>query len=384
MQTVTFDYYYGSEADQFNFIRIPKTMVSDPLFADLSLQAKFLYGILLDRMNLSMKNKWFDEENRVYIIYQVSEIMEDMNISEKLAIKYIGELEKFGLLEKKRRGLGRPSFIYVKSFLVQKDLSQHVDDENDSSRTVDLGGSATVAKDETVDTEEPSDEPKDDVCPEKVCSNHQNSLIKVHKEGNETAFAPRTAQMGSSRTVEMGSSRTAQTGGSRTAKMEVQELPVREGQNNTNSIDTDIIKTYVSIPSNRIVSVTKRSDAMRDANAYESLIKKNIEYDHLVELDKFDKPLLDNIVSLMVETVLCTSETVLIASSQFPAELVRSRMLKLNQFHIQYVMECFKKNTTKVVNIRKYLLAALFNSYTTIDSYYTAEVHHDYPQLAAR
>ena len=68
---MVFNYYYGSEADQFNFIRIPKRLITDPLFADLSLSAKLLYGILLDRMSLSMKNKWLDKENRVYIIYQI-------------------------------------------------------------------------------------------------------------------------------------------------------------------------------------------------------------------------------------------------------------------------------------------------------------------------
>lgn len=376
-----FDYYYGSEADQFNFIRIPKAMVTDPLFADLSLAAKFLYGILLDRMNLSMKNKWFDEENRVYIIYQVSEVMEDMNISQKLAIKYLNELESFGLVEKKRRGLGLPSLIYVKSFLVQHDYAQKP--EEGSSGTAEMGSSETVANNESVDEKETLEAPEDGECLEKVHESTGKSLEKVYPEAEKPCSFHRTAQTGSSRIVDLGSSRTVEMGSSRTAKREVQELPVRDAQSNTNSNDTNIIKTYVSIPSNRIVSPEQRFDSMRDANAYEKLIKKNIEYDCLVADYKLDKPLLDNIVSLMLETVLCTGETILIASSQFPAELVKSRMLKLNQFHIQYVMDCFQKNTTKVVNIKKYLLAALFNSYTTIDSYYTAEVHHDFPQYAA-
>src|SRR5574344_2437720 len=90
---MVFNYYYGSEADQFNFIRIPKRLITDPLFAELSLSAKLLYGILLDRMSLSMKNKWLDKENRVYIIYQISEIMENLNMAEKTAIKTLKELE---------------------------------------------------------------------------------------------------------------------------------------------------------------------------------------------------------------------------------------------------------------------------------------------------
>ena len=125
---MAFDYYYGTQADQFNFIKIPKTMITDPMFEDLSVNAKLLYGVLLDRMNLSMKNRWFDDENRVYIIYQVAEIMEDFNFSKKTAVKYLNELVEFGLVEKKRRGLGLPSLLYVKSFIIERDYSGDKED----------------------------------------------------------------------------------------------------------------------------------------------------------------------------------------------------------------------------------------------------------------
>ena len=115
-----FDYYYGSQADQFNFIKIPKIILLDKTFSSLSIQAKMLYGVLLDRMGLSMKNGWYDSENKVYIIYQIAEIQEDLGFSKKKAIDYLTELEVFGLVEKKRRGLGLPSILYVKSFLQQK------------------------------------------------------------------------------------------------------------------------------------------------------------------------------------------------------------------------------------------------------------------------
>lgn len=105
VNNMKFDYYYGSQADQFSFIRIPKAMLTEKTFSSLSLQSKMLYGILLDRMGLSMKNGWFDAENKVYIIYQISEIQEDLGFSKKKAIEYLNELESFGLVEKKRRGL---------------------------------------------------------------------------------------------------------------------------------------------------------------------------------------------------------------------------------------------------------------------------------------
>ena len=116
-----FNYYYGSEADQFSFIRIPKIMLIDKVFQTLSMAAKVLYGVLLDRMSLSMKNGWLDEENRVYIIYQIGEIQEDLGFTKKKAMDLLAELEEFGLLEKKRRGHGLPNILYVKSFMSEKE-----------------------------------------------------------------------------------------------------------------------------------------------------------------------------------------------------------------------------------------------------------------------
>ena len=115
-----FNYYYGSEADQFSFIRIPKIMLIDKVFQTLSMAAKVLYGVLLDRMSLSMKNGWLDEEKRVYIIYQIVEIQEDLGFTKKKAMDLLAELEEFGLLEKKRRGHGLPNILYVKSFMSER------------------------------------------------------------------------------------------------------------------------------------------------------------------------------------------------------------------------------------------------------------------------
>ena len=92
-----FNYYYGSQADQFSFIRIPKGMLTEETFSSLSIPAKVLYGVLLDRMTLSRKNGWFDDENRVFIIYQIGEIQEDLGFPKKKAMELLAELEKFGL-----------------------------------------------------------------------------------------------------------------------------------------------------------------------------------------------------------------------------------------------------------------------------------------------
>lgn len=111
------NYFYKYEADQFTFYRLPKILVVNEMFSHISYGAKILYGLLLDRMGLSLSNHWHDEFGRAYIIYSIVEIMEDMNCSKATAVKMMTELEDAGLLEKKRRGLGLTNIIYLKKFI---------------------------------------------------------------------------------------------------------------------------------------------------------------------------------------------------------------------------------------------------------------------------
>ena len=116
---MTFDYFYGSAADQHSFFRIPKCLMRDE-YASLSVQAKLLYGLLLDRMGLSMHNKWIDEENRVFVIYQIAEIQADLNISRRKAIECLNELEACGLVMKRTRGYGMPNLLYPSNFMTMQ------------------------------------------------------------------------------------------------------------------------------------------------------------------------------------------------------------------------------------------------------------------------
>ncbi|MBE6966803.1 MAG: replication initiator protein A, partial [Ruminococcaceae bacterium] len=115
-----FEYFYGGEAEQFSFFRIPKLLFRDEAFKSISTDAKVLYGLMLDRMSLSLKNNWIDTEGRVYIIYTIADIMEDMNCADQKAGKLLTELDNnkgIGLIERKRQGLGKPNIIYVKNFV---------------------------------------------------------------------------------------------------------------------------------------------------------------------------------------------------------------------------------------------------------------------------
>lgn len=118
-RTADLDYFYGQSSELFSFYRIPKLLFQDSNFQPLSTDAKTLYGILLDRMSLSAKNHWLDEQRRVYIIFTTEEIMEALSCANQKACRLMLELEKnAGLIERKRQGLGKPSLIYVKNFAV--------------------------------------------------------------------------------------------------------------------------------------------------------------------------------------------------------------------------------------------------------------------------
>ena len=349
---MTFDYYYGAQAEQFNFIRIPKAMIVDPMFADLSVNAKLLYGVLLDRMNLSMKNRWFDSENRVYIIYQIAEIMEDFNFSKKTAVRYLNELENFGLVEKKRRGLGLPSLLYVKNFVVFQDHSESDDTDFDD-----------VAEDDNL---------------------NENMETSRGIQG-ETSRGVRTY---TSRSVDMETSKGVQKETLRGAKSELQEVTKRGpliSKTNSNNININNTKESNNILSNPIVKNAVDGMGREEESLFEKytkMVKDNIDYDVLISRHYLEKSMIDGMVNLIVETIISENDYIIISSTKFPKEAVKSRFSKLDISHIEYVLECMNHNTTNIKNIKKYLLAALYNAPTTIDSYYKARVQHDMPELA--
>ena len=130
------DYFYGGQADLFSFYRLPKALFVDLRFRGISAESKILYGLLLDRMGLSVKNGWTDDSGRVYIIFTTEEIMEALYCADNKATKLMKELESCGLIERKRRGLGKPSLIYVKNFISESSEPRIQSRENHDSGTV--------------------------------------------------------------------------------------------------------------------------------------------------------------------------------------------------------------------------------------------------------
>ena len=163
----------------------------------------------------------------------------------------------------------------------------------------------------------------------------------------------------------------------------VQEEPAQLNKEESSNYPsrTDLSSTELSNPiqSNppTPAGVRMGTDRMGARECYREVILDNIEYSYLVQDSHIDREQLDEIAELIVDTVCSARKTIRIAGDDYPAEVVKSRFMKLDSSHVQYVMDCMKDNTTYVRNIKKYLLAALYNAPTTINSYYSSLVQHD-------
>ena len=157
-------------------------------------------------------------------------------------------------------------------------------------------------------------------------------------------------------------------------------LPKKEKSNTdlSNNHSIPILSPNPSPLREETVEPERKGTEAADAySVYEEIIKDNIEYEHFIKHTNIDRERLDEIVSLILETVCTKRKTIRIAGDDYPAELVKAKFMKLNSSHIEFVFDCMKENTTKIRNIKQYLKAVLFNAPNTIDSYYTALVNHD-------
>ena len=288
---MTLDYFYGQAGKLFSFYRIPKALFQEQRFQNLSTDAKTLYGILLDRMSLSVKNEWFDKQGRVFIIFTIEDVKRALCCADNKATKLLRELENFGLIERKRRGLGKPSLVYVKNF--SSDLSN----ERFQNRENHESGS-----------------------PKNACQDPPKSRCNKNKKS-------------------------------------------KTERNNTNPILSDEL------------------EKMKNRKLLEEYFSRSLEIELLLRLYPDDEDTIYQIVDLLVDTCDSKRKLIRIAGDDKPAEVVLSRLKKLNADHICFVLDCLAANTSPIRNMKQYLLAALFNAPTTIQLYYQNKVNHD---LAAR
>ena len=284
---MTLDYFYGQAGELFSFFRIPKALFQEQQFQDLSTDAKTLYGILLDRMSLSVKNEWFDKKGRVFIIFTIEDVKRTLRCADNKATRLLRELEEFGLIERKRRGQGKPCLVYVKNF------------SSESSK------------------ESVKNRDNDDSCGSKIACQDPVKSRGIKKKENKTEM------------------------------------------NNTNPILSD------------------ESEKMRNRELLEEYFSHSIEIDLLLRLYPDDEDTLYQIVNLLVDTCATNRKLLHIAGDDKPAEVVRSRFMKLNADHIRFVLKCLAENSSPIRNMKQYLLASLYNAPTTMQLSYQNQTNHD-------
>ena len=191
-----------------------------------------------------------------------------------------------------------------------------------------------------------------------------------------------------SRSGDVETSKSVRQVTSRGVKSELQEVTKRGpliSKTNSNNININNTKESNNILSNPMVKNAVDVMGREEESIFEKytkMVKDNIDYDVLISRHYLEKSMIDGMVNLIVETIISENDYIIISSTKFPKETVKSRFSKLDISHIEYVLECMNHNTTNIKNIKKYLLAALYNAPTTIDSYYKARVQHDMPELA--
>ena len=283
---MVFDYFYEEQSESYSFYRIPKMLFTEEIFEALSTDAKVLYGLLLDRISLSRENGWLDDAGRVYVYYTIKSVKKSMRCANTKACGLLRELDEFGLIERKKQGLGKPTIIYVKDF-------------------------TRFRKAELLDSEK------------------QNSVI-LH------------------------------TGTLDNRKSE---------SNKTEKNKTESSKT------NPILSGADKD--MDERTSYRNYLNSQLDMEIMYERYPYDRETLDAIMDLMLDVVCSKRRTIRIAGDDKPVNVVKSQFLKINSMHLEYVMDCMKKNPAKVRNIKQYLLAAIYNAPLTMQSYYQAWVNND-------
>lgn len=283
---MVFDYFYEEQSESYSFYRIPKMLFTEEIFESLSTDAKVLYGLLLDRISLSRENGWLDNSGRVYVYYTIRAVKKSMRCANTKACGLLKELDDFGLIERKKQGLGKPTIIYVKDF-------------------------TRFRKSELLD------------------SVKQNSVVL------------------------------------KTGTLDIRKSESKKTERN----NTEINKT------NPILSGVDKD--MYERESYRNYLCSQLDLEILYERYPYEGETLDAIVNLMLDVICSKRKTIRVAGDDKPLSVVKSQFLKVNSMHIEYVMDCMKKNPTKVRNIKQYLLAAIYNAPLTMQSYYQAWVNND-------
>lgn len=317
-----FDFFRGNETEQYMFYRIPQVLFTDKKFKKISCEAKVLYGFLIDRTSLSVKNNWLDKSGNVFVYFTLEEAKEKLNIGTGKSVKIFDELEQIGLIIRKKQGQGNPTKIYVMNFTRQiSKTSTQVD--KDKVQTSKKRKSESDVEVKTSENRKSKVSKNGSVDFQKSKPNHTNRVILT--ESNQSYLSDDTHE-------------------------KAKEKSESDGQ-------TDLIENI-------------RDD-----------IKFQIDYDICLErLNELGitTDTLDLVVDILLEPYTCKSEMI-VNSQPLSPQIVQAQFKKISFDHLQYIFDSLKAITQnhRIKNLRGYLRTCLYNAPHTIDQFYTNEANYD-------
>lgn len=411
-----FDYIYGNEGEQYQFLQLPYMMVFEEKFHELSGDAKILYSVLFDRVKISVKNKWIDENGRAFIYYKIEDICNNLGHSTQKAVKIMQELSDFGLIETKRQGQGRPSKIFVKHFARSNENSEKSNKTNKGlSETAQdlfkelLELSKSAHKEKWIyENDTPYVVYKNlDICNKYKC-NTQKAVQLIQELRNFDLVETKRQGQGKPNRIYIKLFQHEQAKNEELLNFEIQNSKISPVQNfeiqNSETLNfkkqecrnsklslynnqNHIFKRSESYQSNLSetnckpksestfeISAPDRIDKI-DFSTTLSNVKDQIEYNCL--LDSYDKSQINEIAELITWCMCTPEQTLKINGTNIDIALVRSKCEELNSEHIIYILDCLQANTTEIKNRRNYLLTCIYNAPTTMEGYYASKVQHD-------
>ena len=318
-----FDYFYGSEAEQFTFYRIPKILITSQFFKKVSDSAKLLYGLMLDRMSLSIRNGWLDDDNRAYIFFTTNDVMEQMCCGTEKATKMLAELDSekgIGLIERVKQGQGRPAIIYLKKFYDLEDK--------------DTTSQSSTSKNENQAFEESKN---------KTFENRKTRLSEIESQ---------EFRKSKNKTFENRKSRVSET--------ESQDF--RKSKCNYNNINyTDINYIY---PINQDSYNIQNSDQTEERwiDRYTKTvdeIKKQIDYDYLI--DYAERDIVDEVVNIMAEVMTVPRPKYKIEGDFVEYDAVLNNLKKITAEQLEVCLLAYSRQRQRIRNPKAYWISVLYN-----------------------
>jgi len=336
-----YDYFKLGESEQYQFLQLPWLLIKDAQFKKLSDSSKILYSLMLNRTSLSAKNGWVDEQENIYIIYTIEQIMEDLCCAVEKATKVMKELKDIGLIKTIRRGLGKPNLLYVMNFATSlkyqtKSPTTPINPQTFGNRNSELS-----------EIEIPN-----------IRKSKSSNINYSNTNYSNTESSQRQTEEKTEEKTDMTMTNDDE--------LSAEEITLLENQ----------IPTAEHIQTPQQVETTKYNQ--KDYDTYKNIIKENIDYQHHTIYNHDDIKMIDGLIEIMLDVILTENpSTTKIGKETKSRDIVRAVYLRLKNEHIQHVIDRYKEQHHQITHKNAYLRTMLYTVYQEHDAYYINQVRAD-------